>query len=470
MRRSDREEMDVISQTLGLDRLTYGLLTVKAAGTNASLELTVGLDGKPNKSVLAMLPTGKIVGTAPAPADAAARFALNWGDPTKFFGGLLKHYKATAQNLTPDEVDRINAQIVEVQTKMGPLDELFGQLGGGVSAFLLPPDKHGMIGREDWAAVLPLKKAEAFKNTLSFTLAFIGRIPPDRPKDVGGLAVQRVPGTPVFYTVTPDALVLSGNPANVKRAVALKKVPTKGLAMLHLSGGRLTLNYPKPTQNAMLLNMTLTRTAKQLKLAAGLANMPALTLTEADRTVLKLRMGTMALMLMPALTRAREAARKSDGRITLHNIALGIAQYKEDKGAYPPNLKALFDAGYNTNLSEFIAPGDENPPLVDGMRCSYVYVGTPFPKNAPAGAIICYTRRGVYKDGRNVAFADGAVQFIKNGRFQSIDNPRLKNEFTTIAKLLGRAAMTNARIQELAKFYGVKVVRKAPPKRFFTPR
>jgi len=468
IRRSDREEMDVISKLLGLDRLTYALLTVKAAGTNASLELTVGLDGKPNKSLLGLLPTGKIVSTAPAPADAVARCALNWGDASQFFGGALEHYKATAQDMAPDEVERLNGQITQIQGAIGvPLDELFGQLGGGVSAFLLPPDRHGMIGRQDWAALLPLKKPDAFRTALRNVFKALNRVTVDA-NPLPNNAVESVPGMPIFYVVTPNALVVSGSTANVKRAVALKKAPTEGLAMLHLSGGRLTLNYPKPTQNAMLLNVALTRSPNQLKLAAGLANMPALTLTEADRTVLKLRMGTMAMMLMPALTRAREAARKSQGRMTLHNIALGIAHYKEEKGVYPPNLKALFDVGYNTALSEFIAPGDDNPPIVDGMKCSYVYVGTPFPKNAPAGAIICYTRPGVYKDGRNVAFADCGVQFVKNGRFQGIDNPRLKNEFATIAKLLGKA-MTNARMHELAKFYGVKVV-KQPPKNLLRRR
>jgi hypothetical protein len=462
--RNDREELDAATFFLGLEHMTYGLFCIKHTGGSSAVELTIGLDGRPDVSLVNLLPVGKVAAAGPAPTDALAKLALNWSDAPKFFGGGLKRFRAAFLVVNPGEENprelaNFDQGIAQVEAMIGvPLDGLFSQLGGGVSAFLLPPDEQGMIGREDWAAVLPLKKAEDFKGVLANVLRLGGlRDMPPPPQDVGGLAVQSVPGMPAFFTVTPNALVVSGSPANVKRAVEAKKVPTESFVQLHLNAGRLLKSYGTPDADPIRLNINLARTADALKLTTSIEGVPL-----NDRVALA-TVPILAAMLMPALARASGAAHMSNDRANLHNIGLAISQYRADNNQeYPPNLKILLDKRYLTKPSVLVAPGDENPPVIDGMKCSYVYVGTPFPKKAPMGAIIAYTRPGVYAEGRNELYADFAVMFMRGRRDAGLQNRRLRNEFATIAKLLG-PALTEARKKELAKFYGVPLKQAPPP-------
>jgi len=273
-----RRKMDRGMKMLGADHLTYILLTGKSDNKNIAVEVSIGMDDRPNMGIIGLLPMDKtLAGTAPAPVNAAAALALNWGDAPKFFAGIRKQLRAILQaGGPPGAAEQFDANAAQVEAMIGvPLDALFGQLGGGVSAFLLPRNKQGMIAREDWAAVLPLKKSAAFQTALTNVLAMMARdaMPPP-PQDVDGLAVQAVPGAPVFFTVTADALVVSGSPANVKRAVELKKVPTKSTAMLRLNGGRLMHSYGKAKDNFLMLNVSLACTAKELKLKAGISGLP----------------------------------------------------------------------------------------------------------------------------------------------------------------------------------------------------
>jgi hypothetical protein len=460
----EREELEAATFFLGLEHMTYGLFCLKHTSGSSAAELTIGLDGRPDVSLVNLLPVGKVAAASPAPADALAKLALNWSDAPKFFGGGLKRFRAMFLVVNPGEdnpreLGNFDQGIAQIEAMIGvPLDGLFSQLGGGVSAFLLPPDEQGMIGREDWAAVLALKKAEDFKGVLAKVLMVVGggAMPPPA-QDVDGLAVQSVPGVPVFFTVTPNALVVSGSPANVKRAVEAKKIPTESFVQLHLNAGRLLKSYGTPDADPIRLNINLARTADALKLTTSIEGVPL-----NDRVALA-TVPILAAMLMPALARAREAARMSNDRANLHNIGLAISQYRVDNNQeYPPNLKILLDKRYLNGPAVLVSAGDENPPIIDGMKCSYVYVGTPFPKKTPMGAIIAYTRPGVYADGRNALHADSAVIFLRRRRGAALRNPRLRNEFAAIAKLLG-PALTEARKKELEKFYGTKLKQAPAP-------
>jgi prepilin-type N-terminal cleavage/methylation domain-containing protein len=81
----------------------------------------------------------------------------------------------------------------------------------------------------------------------------------------------------------------------------------------------------------------------------------------------------LAALLMPALARAREAARRSDCRANLHNIGLGLGQWQADnKQNYPVtlNLKAqeniianawgrLYSAGYCADEDVYVCASTE---------------------------------------------------------------------------------------------------------------
>ncbi len=463
MSRRERNEFGAVASVVGLDHMTFALLTVKHVGTAATLEVTVGMNDQPNRSILGLLPTDKIDGAAPAPVDATAKLALNWGDASKFFSGVFKQLRAA---FPPDEVGDFDQGVAQVEAVLGvPLDGLFGQLGGGVVAFLLPPDKHGMIGREDWAVVLPLKKSDAFKAVLTNALGMMARgamLPP--PQDLGGLAVQPVPDAPVFYAVTPDAFVVSGSAANVKRAADAKKVPTDAPAILHLNAGRLMAGYPQPVPDTLVLNVALAHTAKQLKLTAKLDGLPE---GKALKQMFLPANSLLAAAILPQIKRSRDRARRRARQAAsmnnLRQIGTFIEIYRQDHdNQYPPNLKALVDKKYVTALTLFIAPGDKNPPVVNGLKCSYVYIGTPLPVQTPAATIICYTRAGGFRGQRFVLHADYGVSRTWNGHRGALHNPRnRKGDFPIITKLLG-PALTEARKKELAKFYGVRVKRVQP--------
>jgi len=468
--KSDRDKLtniDAVAKLLGLDHMTYALLTVKHVDTRLTAEITVGMDGRPDTSIISLLPVDKITAGAPTPGDAAIKLALNWGDAAKFFGGIRDRIKATAEILDPGDDDFAQG-VAQIEKIIGvPLDALFTQIGGGVSAFLLPPDKHGMIAREDWAVVLPLKKSEAFKTSLHnmFMAVRGGDVPP--PTDLGGLAVLPMPDAPAFYAVTPDALVVSGSAANVKRAAELKKVPTEALAMLHLDAGRLMASYPQPVPDTLVLNMALTRTPTQLKLTAKLDGLPE---GKALKQMLLPASSLLATSILPELERARKRARQAADKNNLHQIGILIEVYRQEHNAqYPPTLKALVDKKYTEDLTLFIAPGDENPPVVNGLKCSYVYIGTPLPKKIPSATIICYTRAGVFRRLHNILYADYTASSTWGGNGGPLRNPRnRKGDFPIITKLLG-PALTEARKKELAKFYGVRVTKVPPVRRPVRP-
>jgi hypothetical protein len=156
---------------------------------------------------------------------------------------------------------------------------------------------------------------------------------------------------------------------------------------------------------------------------------------------------------MPAIVRARGAARATADRANLHNIGLGIATYRAaHQHEYPPNLKALLDDGHVYDQAVFLSPGDQNPPTVDGLKTSYVYIGTPLPRNLDSRTPIAYTRGGVLRKGRrNVLFHDNAVQQIRGKNFQRLDADRA---YEQIVQKLGDRA-TDERKKELREFFGL---------------
>lgn len=57
----------------------------------------------------------------------------------------------------------------------------------------------------------------------------------------------------------------------------------------------------------------------------------------------------LAASLMPALSSATDRARVTQCRSNLTHIAIALKMYYNDQGAYPPELRTLYDAGFITD-------------------------------------------------------------------------------------------------------------------------
>ena len=57
----------------------------------------------------------------------------------------------------------------------------------------------------------------------------------------------------------------------------------------------------------------------------------------------------LAAALMPALSSATDRARVTECRSNLTHIAIALKMYYNDQGAYPPDLRTLYDTGFITD-------------------------------------------------------------------------------------------------------------------------
>jgi tetratricopeptide (TPR) repeat protein/competence protein ComGC len=118
-------------------------------------------------------------------------------------------------------------------------------------------------------------------------------------------------------------------------------------------------------------------------------------------------------MAMPALSTAREEARRSIQSANLHNIALGVAMYREAHGGRPPSALAdLLVEGY-------LDDADVLSPILEGQHLYY----SPVSSDAPPAAVVAYFW-GPSQPGANVAFSDNAVQWVDADKEGRIINPR----------------------------------------------
>ena len=114
--------------------------------------------------------------------------------------------------------------------------------------------------------------------------------------------------------------------------------------------------------------------------------------------------------LMPALTRSRDEARKSNRKGALHNIGLGIQMYlTAHDEQFPPDLQAVVDAGY---LEKDVL--DAWPELQLRYRT---------PDDPKAGDVIAY-HWPPQNGGTNVVYYDNAVEWVDLDSEGRLINPR----------------------------------------------
>jgi len=122
--------------------------------------------------------------------------------------------------------------------------------------------------------------------------------------------------------------------------------------------------------------------------------------------------GLAAMMVIPALFRAREEIRKAVCFSNLKQIGLAMEIYARDYGGkFPPALKDLVPA-YLTDERVFHSLSDRSD------KPSYLYVpGLTF-KDSPLTMVVI-ERSSIHADGRHVLFVDTHVSWMEEGAFQA---------------------------------------------------
>ncbi len=108
--------------------------------------------------------------------------------------------------------------------------------------------------------------------------------------------------------------------------------------------------------------------------------------TRIERLVVIAMIAIMAAALMPAVSSATDRARVTECRSNLTHIAIALRMYYNDQGAWPPDLEALYEAGFITDPSllvctktgahyHYARPGEGTP--TDEIVCACVDPDTP---------------------------------------------------------------------------------------------
>lgn len=410
---SEVRELEVLWTMLGLREADYAGIQVDTdePAFNAVVEL-----GPPAGGFLNRLPQRSLDLVSLVPENPSAALVVQWDDPAAFLGGLRDDLiEARAEHGAGPTAE----QIASTEARFGvTLDDLSAQLGEGIAVFLPRPAPEGLLRPEQLVGVLPLSDVEGFRTSLAqIATAATGRQPTRRT--VAGRPTDALMMPPLTVTYLQDRAVIGMAPAAIEDyvewldsgATPLTEEPPDAAGLLYLDTGLLTKSYPEPEPGTQLL-FTLGRAEREARFALSTAGpVPSLRRAYMGYTAL------MAAMLMPSLSRARSEAQKATGRSNLRNIGLAIAMYRSAHGRFPATLDVLVEEGFLDSPEVLVAPADDNPPQTgaNGYPCSYEYPGA-LPMEVPPSFVIAYTRSGVYRDGRNVLYADGAVQFVPESR------------------------------------------------------
>ncbi|MEM7809558.1 MAG: H-X9-DG-CTERM domain-containing protein, partial [Planctomycetota bacterium] len=127
-------------------------------------------------------------------------------------------------------------------------------------------------------------------------------------------------------------------------------------------------------------------------------------------------------VMMPSLSRAREAAQKVKSASNLRSIGQGLVMHSIDDvraSRFPDDLTGI--ARYDVPGIAFVSPVDEPetvPLIADeewiAAQDDYIYLGSGLTGTSPPSTIIAVENPEAvaWNDGINVLYADGAVRFV----------------------------------------------------------
>jgi len=148
--------------------------------------------------------------------------------------------------------------------------------------------------------------------------------------------------------------------------------------------------------------------------------------------VLLLMLVALPMILLPSLSKARETANRVKCAANLKQIGLAMQLYaNENRGNYPPRPEDLLltqditsEVFICPSTNDTKAPGatpqQEAANLSAGGHHSYIYLGKG--KNATAGynVVLVYEAPTNHKNGFNVLFGDGHVEYLNGAIAQKV--------------------------------------------------
>jgi hypothetical protein len=123
----------------------------------------------------------------------------------------------------------------------------------------------------------------------------------------------------------------------------------------------------------------------------------------------------VATLMVPAVQRAVELANQASCRANLKGIGTAIAMHRAEdpNGQFPKNMETLIEEGLVTSFAF------ECPSVEDGQRSYFWH----FPKNqrtSGSAFLACDLKGNHPGDGRAILNVSGAVNFLREEKFQSV--------------------------------------------------
>jgi prepilin-type processing-associated H-X9-DG protein len=116
-------------------------------------------------------------------------------------------------------------------------------------------------------------------------------------------------------------------------------------------------------------------------------------------------------IMMPALVRVQQQAKKTHSMANLKNLGLAMHMYEIDRGMLPDRLEKLKDEYVQSGMLE----SPSKPKDFDGP--SYIYVAGQNMSMDPDNVLI-YENPTFCPDGVNVLFIDGSVKWMEPDAFR----------------------------------------------------
>jgi len=122
---------------------------------------------------------------------------------------------------------------------------------------------------------------------------------------------------------------------------------------------------------------------------------------------------------MNVLNKIRGQVKRTETINNLRQIGQFMEAYRGERGGKMPKKLKELAAGQDASL--FVYPQDRKPPVKDGFKCSYKYVG-PLPADTKADTIVVYDRKAFNhgKMGRYCLFFDGSVRLLGESEFKKM--------------------------------------------------
>ena len=196
-------------------------------------------------------------------------------------------------------------------------------------------------------------------------------------------------------------------------------------------------------------------------------------------------MAIMAGMLLPALGRAREEARKASDMSNLKQLGtaahIWLTKYGGDQ-YFPPSLRSLWDSGIVREPKLFVSPTTQTRSrrgeFATDYECIMDMLGfSPTEAEAASDIPMIWNKRSVHRRGRNVVYFDAHVRFMSEWQFQRLMEKTIKPFVAKTKKQFADKPVPAARKKKLKEKpmpvdgdEGARRRRPARPKRGPKPR